>query len=158
MQYKLNLGCGKDRWGTHRLDWKDYGQTDVKIFDLNSGKRLPYPNETFSEIRLYGVLPSLLYPQKVLEECNRVLKKGGVLDMSFADSDSLYFKIFPIHDAPVKFTKHLYNNGHTYSMHNTTMIKNRLEKAGFKAIAVSKCNRHLVVFNIYVHIISKKVD
>ena len=92
----LNLGCGvTDKWGTDKLDWKSYGQKDVKIFDLNSRKPLPYKDKTFDEIRLHYLIQVLLYPQEILEECHRVLKIGGKFSITFPDCESLFYFLFP---------------------------------------------------------------
>lgn len=37
----LNLCCGHDQWGTDRLDWKDYGDKGITLFDMNSKKNCP---------------------------------------------------------------------------------------------------------------------
>ena len=74
----LNLACGqRDKWGTDRLDRESYGQKGIKIFDLNSQEPLPYPTNTFDEIRFWDTLQIIENPQSILRECYRVLKSGG---------------------------------------------------------------------------------
>lgn len=73
----LNLGAGYDRWGTDKIDILPL-QPDILIFDLNSNKPLPYKDNTFDEIRLHSTITLLTNPQFILDECYRVLKRGGI--------------------------------------------------------------------------------
>ena len=73
----LNIGCGKDNWGTDRIDLY---KTPITTKVLNVDKeRLPYPDETFEEIRILGAIEHFKNIGFVLDEVYRVLKKGGTL-------------------------------------------------------------------------------
>lgn len=154
----LNLGCGRDRWGTDRLDWKDYNgdAKSIKIFDLNSKKRLPYPDGVFSEIRFHALIQALLYPQEILEECNRVLEPGGRLDLTFLDCEWILYFIFPIRDKKVRFGKSNADNGKTYGIWNAKMMSNRLEAAGFKVQKTTKVYEGILNTQRLVNIIAIK--
>ncbi len=56
-------------------------ENNIKIVQFTAGsvEKLPYPPETFSKIFLFEILEHLHDPEKTLDECLRVLKKGGVL-------------------------------------------------------------------------------
>src|SRR3989338_7074845 len=70
----LNLGCGNDTYGTHRIDaFKTQSTTEVG--DLN--KKLPYPDGHFDEIYCKSVLEHIKNLGTFSDECYRVLKKGG---------------------------------------------------------------------------------
>lgn len=72
----LNLGCGKDTYGTHRIDvFKTSATTEVG--DLN--KKLPYPDNYFDEIYCKSVLEHIKNLGTFSDECYRVLKRGGRL-------------------------------------------------------------------------------
>jgi len=156
----LNLGCGvRDKWGTDRLDWETYGQKDIVKFNLNSKKKLPYKDNTFNEIKFGYVIQVLLYPQEVLEECYRILKVGGTLNITFPDYESLFYFLFPIRDHPVRFGESQLNNGKTYGIWNMNMMINRLESAGFKIKKTSKYGRaftNLFLSNPAILIICEK--
>lgn len=67
-------------WGKN-----NYG-IDIKpgtIFDYK------YPDGFFDVITLWDVLEHVPDPKKVLVECNRILKKGGLLIVNYPDIDSL---------------------------------------------------------------------
>src|SRR3989344_2739947 len=73
----LNIGCGKDNWGTDRIDLY---KTPVTTLVLNvDTEKLPYDDETFSEIRILGALEHFKNLGLVLDEVYRVLKKRGLL-------------------------------------------------------------------------------
>lgn len=80
---KLNLGCGKD-WkkygGYEGVDNVDFGQK--YIFDLMDD-RWPFADNQVEEIRAHNVLEHIPPPKiiNVMNECNRILVKGGILDI-----------------------------------------------------------------------------
>lgn len=70
----LNIGCGNDLYGTHRIDiFKTLTTTEVS--DLN--QKFPYPNNYFDEIYCKSVLEHIKNLGSFSDECFRVLKKGG---------------------------------------------------------------------------------
>lgn len=79
---KLDIGCGlKCKPGFVGVDIRKFSK-DVKIvFDLNSKKRLPFKDNSIDEIYLAHVLEHLDNPIRLIEECNRVLKKGKLLEI-----------------------------------------------------------------------------
>ncbi len=75
---KLNLGCGnKSLVGYHNVDVIQRANVD-QIVNL---EQFPYPFESSSAsvILLDNVLEHLEDPLKVISECGRILKKGGIL-------------------------------------------------------------------------------
>ena len=74
MKRILNLGCGNDLYGTHRLDmYKTPATTEVS--DLN--KKFPYPSNYFDEIYCKSVLEHIRNLGNFVNECYRVLRPGG---------------------------------------------------------------------------------
>ena len=78
---KLNIGCGAD-WIKHKdfigLDSLELGQKYV--VDLEK-ENLPLTDESIEEIRAWNILEHIA-PERVihvLNECHRVLKRGGIL-------------------------------------------------------------------------------
>lgn len=71
----LNLGCGIDTYGTHRIDFnKAENTTEVCNLEID---KLPYPDNYFDEIYSKSVLEHIRNLRFMLDECKRVLKKGG---------------------------------------------------------------------------------
>lgn len=69
----LNLGCGNHKIkGAFCLDYPE--------FDFDNDK-LPYNNNTITEIHLFHVLEHLKKPVDLIDECNRVLYKGGCINI-----------------------------------------------------------------------------
>lgn len=78
MNTYLNFGSGYDyKSGYLNVDNGENIRKDLN-YDLN---KFPYPWEdnSVNKILLIGVLEHLEYPLKVLDECHRILKKGGVV-------------------------------------------------------------------------------
>ena len=70
----LNVGCGNDQYGTHRIDvFKTLATTEVGDLD----KKLPYPPNYFDEIYCKSVLEHIKNLGTFTDECYRILKKGG---------------------------------------------------------------------------------
>ena len=74
---RINLGCGSYILpGYDNFD--KYPETsDVKYIDLDV-LPLPFPSDYADEIRLNQVLEHVLYPLELCNECQRVLKPGGL--------------------------------------------------------------------------------
>src|SRR3989344_4450866 len=70
----LNLGCGSDMYGTHRIDFFKTNAT-TEVADLNG--KLPYPSNSFDNIYCKSVLEHIKNLGTFSDECYRVLKKGG---------------------------------------------------------------------------------
>lgn len=72
----LNLGCGNDMYGTHRIDFYKTDAT-TEVSDLN--QRFPYEDNFFDEIYCKSVLEHIRNLAVFTDECYRVLKSGGKL-------------------------------------------------------------------------------
>lgn len=80
---KCDLGCGK-RWpeGFIGIDKISYGQTYV--LDLER-QAMPFETETIEFIRAHNFFEHTNEYIRILNECWRVLKKGGVIDIIVPD-------------------------------------------------------------------------
>lgn len=74
----LNVGCGFDMYGTDRIDFKKTPAT-TKVCDIENG--FPYKDETFEEIRAVFVFEHFRNLGFFIDECYRVLKKGGKIEI-----------------------------------------------------------------------------
>ena len=68
------MGCGKqqDKAFSHWLDKFDYGFN--KVFDLESGKKLPYSNNSFYYVKCRNTLEHLNNVEFIMKEVWRILK------------------------------------------------------------------------------------
>lgn len=99
----LDLGCGKvPFYGIYKdyindvicVDWAEVVQENPfidKICDLN--KPLPFENETFDTILMSDVLEHIRYPEALMQEIARILKKDGKLLMNVPF-------LYNLHDEP----------------------------------------------------------
>src|SRR3989344_6389948 len=65
---------------------------EIKIIDLNSQK-LPYSDNFFEIVIASEILEHVFYPERVLSEAMRVLKKGGYLVITFPNSSALQLRL-----------------------------------------------------------------
>lgn len=92
-------------------------------FQVGVGEEIPFPNGKFDKVVSVCVLEHTKDDQKVLKECFRVLKKGGIFVLSVDALDNPHFdeKYKKIHA-----TQHFVNQYYT----REKLVK-MLEKAGF---------------------------
>lgn len=76
---KINLGCGHDkREGWVNIDSRKDAKPDI-VADLE--KPLPLESDSADEILLRHVLEHVKDPMSLIDECYRILKKGGKLEV-----------------------------------------------------------------------------
>lgn len=73
---------------------KDYYQGKIEVLQLNA-HNLPFKARTFDVVILFETIYYLKQPEKFLEECCRVLQKGGVLLISTVNKDWSGFNSSP---------------------------------------------------------------
>ena len=71
----LNVGCGQDTYGTHRVDFAP----GAAVTEVASVLHLPYKAGSFDEVFAQNVLEHMPNPLQFLQECARVLRPGGRL-------------------------------------------------------------------------------
>ena len=71
----LNVGCGNDTYGTHRIDFAP----GSAVTEVGSVLELPYKNGVFDEVYAGNVLEHMPNPLHFLQEAVRVLGPGGRL-------------------------------------------------------------------------------
>ena len=85
----LHVGCGKDDYGTDRVD---YIPTDATT-EVASAESLPYPDETFSEVFSKNLLEHLCNPGLFFAEAHRVLQPNGQMILITDNAGFLGFHI-----------------------------------------------------------------
>ena len=87
----LNIGCGKDSWGTHRIDLY---KTPITTHVVNVDKqKLPFPNNYFNEVRILGALEHFKNLGFVIDEVYRVMKKDAKLWIRTNHAGFIFFHI-----------------------------------------------------------------
>src|SRR3990167_4337263 len=79
MKKVLNIGCGDEFFGTHRVDMVKTKSSNQEPFDANG--HFPYPNNYFDEIFSRNLLEHLQNIKTFLSECNRILKPNGKITL-----------------------------------------------------------------------------
>jgi 2-polyprenyl-3-methyl-5-hydroxy-6-metoxy-1,4-benzoquinol methylase len=104
----LDFGCGNGSFGEylHKTGYRDITLVDFdnyttiqkrshitfKKVDLNNSK-LPFKDDTFDLITGFEVLEHLQNPWLIVDELYRILKKDGLLILSFPTSKDLFSRI-----------------------------------------------------------------
>ncbi len=134
----LNIGCGKDTYGT---DFVDLYPSRKEVIRCNVDKqRLPFVNNTFNEVYSGNVFEHLTNPPHFLKEISRVLKNSGKIVLITDNAGCLYFHFKSLgyfhtvhyggHEGEGKLDKH-------YALFTPEHLKNWLKLAGFKKIRIN---------------------
>jgi len=90
----LNLGCGDQDYGTHRVDINKT-KTTTHVFDVEKG--LQFPDEMFDDVYSRNLLEHLRNVGFHLDECYRVLKKGGKIVLITDNAECVRYYWFGTH-------------------------------------------------------------
>ena len=101
------------------------------VWDLEQG--IPFPDETFDKVYSRNLLEHLRNVGFHLAECLRVLKKGGVVDITTDNAECWRYYVFGTHTGRYE-TKH--PGDHHYSIFTMNHLFNHFEKVGFRKIRV----------------------
>lgn len=136
----LDVGCGDGRrvaW-LLKYDFRVYG-TDISKEALKIAREngintfcgdlteANYPSEFFDIIIFSQVFEHLYEPMKMLEECFRILKHGGLLIIDVPNIDYILHKIYGKYWVHLDVPRHLFH----YSVQT---LSNYLQKQGFTII------------------------
>ena len=108
-QRTLNLGCGKDGWGTDRVDL--YATPTTTLVANIDKQRLPYKDGTFDLVKMSGVLEHLKNMGFALDEVYRVMKPGAELYIRTDNAGFLGFHL-------IKKLEHSYISERWYAIDN----------------------------------------
>jgi len=100
----LDVGCGRGFYmdGFSAINYKAYGidkescRKDVITVDLEKEK-IPFPKNSFDYLFCKTVIAQLSDPAHMLQECHRILKKGGemfVLETEYENSVRIFWDDF----------------------------------------------------------------
>lgn len=106
----LNVGCGSQKYGTHRVDMFET-PTTTEVVDLN--QKWPYPDNYFDKVYANCILEHIKNLDNFSSECYRVLKTKGQLYVHTDNAAYLPFHIFKSHEHNA-FLKNQYKSGTAY--------------------------------------------
>lgn len=133
MKRILNVGCGDDTYGTDFIDVYPLRPAVVKC-DV-SREKFPYKNDTFDEVYAKCIFEHLSNQGQFLDECFRVLKKGGEIRVITDNANCVRYAFNPVHLGG--YDRDHGNEDRHYALFTKSHLKNHLEKAGFKSIEIS---------------------
>lgn len=107
---------------------------DAKVVDLNTQK-LPYPNLSFDIVVASEILEHVFYPENILKEAERVLKKGGFLLLTFPNSGSIHLRLSLLFSGSSPMLNYPQNQEHIRFFTDSDILK--ILGAGFKMIKKS---------------------
>jgi len=141
----LNVGCGKENYGTDFLDIYPSRKEVIRV-DLQK-ERFPFKNNAFDEVYSRSVFEHLKNPGKFIEECKRVLRRKGKL--TIITDNAAYYKFhidFFKKDVGVHYERYDENgklirirsgpNDKHYLLSTTLHLRNFLLDSGFKIIEI----------------------
>lgn len=137
----LNVGCGKDTYGTHFVDLYP-SRKDVVRGDINVG--LPFKDNTFDEVYNNNFFEHLRNPHQSLMEMKRILKPGGKIRIM---TDNASYWIFALnntaHTGGYESKEHP-GDCH-YMLFTPTHFENFAKAAGLEVVKIDYVNEQAVL-------------
>ena len=127
----LNLGCGNQTYGTHRVDVAPT-KTSTHVFDVEKG--LQFPDSYFDEVYERNIFEHLKNPNFHLLEVFRVLKLGGQLTLITDNASCIRYYLLRTHTGGYAGHRHIItrNDDRHYAIFTKEHLKNHLLTAGFR--------------------------
>lgn len=130
---KINFGCGSDyRIGWVNTDTRDKVKADL-YFNLDT---FPYPIQSNKADYIYAnhIIEHLNHPIQFMEECHRILKVGGILEVSSAhisQLESIGELDHKRHGLGV-FSMHIFTNLHVAKRDYYSQAQYKIKKVSIK--------------------------
>jgi predicted SAM-dependent methyltransferase len=129
----LNLGCGMETYGNYRVDMLEPPKSvATHVFDISKG--LQFSDNFFDEVRSRNYLEHDPNTGFHLNECFRVLKRGGIVDITTDNAECTRYYWFGTHTG--RYEK-LHPGDKHYCIFTASHLKNHFEHAGFTNIQIS---------------------
>lgn len=127
----LNLGCGNESYGTHRVDIHPT-KTTTQVFDIEEG--LQFEDGFFDEIYERNLLEHLTNVGFHLEECYRVLKEKGRIVLITDNASCMRYYTLGTHTGRYKGHRRYFSDDgdRHFAIFTKEHLKNLFEHAGFK--------------------------
>jgi ubiquinone/menaquinone biosynthesis C-methylase UbiE len=115
----LNIGCGDEFYGTDRIDIQKT-KASTKEWDIEKG--IPYNNNVFDEIRCWRILEHLKNIGFFIDECYRVLKNGGRIDVITDNAGYIIFHIKTDHNDYINIKNYTENYSRNVNDHHRNLF------------------------------------
>jgi SAM-dependent methyltransferase len=123
----LNVGCGKQTYGTHFVDAYPLRKEVIKC-NVDHQKP-PFPNDFFDVVYSSSLFEHLSNPLFVLKEMKRVLKQNGRIVLLTDNAHSWNFVVGDAHSGGYEKRARGKGDQH-YSLFNAWHLKNWFKKVG----------------------------
>lgn len=129
----LNLGCGNENYGTHRVDVRAT-KTTTHVFDVEEG--LPFPDGFFEEVYERNLFEHLQNPGFHLKEIYRVLRKGSRLVLITDNASCIRYYLLQTHMGGYRGHRRYFTHDEDkhYAIFTKEHLKNLLVKANFQIV------------------------
>ena len=127
----LNLGCGDEEYGTHRVDINPT-KTSTHVFDVEDG--IQFPDNTFGIVRSRNLLEHLKNVGFHLSECFRVMEPGGKITVITDNAECLRYYWFGTHTG--NYEKQHESNDKHYGLFTKSHLYNHFKAAKFRNIDI----------------------
>jgi len=129
----LNLGCGNQEYGTHRVDMSKT-ETTTHVFDIEEG--LQFPDNFFDVVYERNLFEHLQNPGFHLKEVYRVLKEKGKLVLITDNASCTRYYVLGTHEGQYE-KRHKDNpKDRHFAIFTKTHIRNHLLAVGFQQINI----------------------
>lgn len=133
MKKILNLGCGKDTFGTHFIDLYPKRKNVIKC-DVD-WQKLPFPDNFFDKVYSKNLLEHLNNLGFVMKEIRRVLKPNGELELITDNASYWRWILFKDHGHLYESVKAGKHDKH-YMLFTPEHLRNLVRKYNFTKIEV----------------------
>jgi SAM-dependent methyltransferase len=133
----LNVGCGSDLYGTHRLDIDPASRATER----GSAMAMPYRDALFDEVYAANVLEHMPNPLLFLTECRRVMRPGAKLILITDHAGRLGYHVRGFR-AVDNHGWHGVGGDRHFMLFNTGHIRNLLDAAGLRVERLELFNKH----------------
>lgn len=131
----LNVGCGKQTYGTHFVDLYP---TRPEVMKCNiDGERLPFSNNFFDEVFSGNIFEHVKNPGWCLGEMVRVLKKGGKLVLVTDNASYYMFHISRSHSVHYYKYRGWGSTDRHYALFTTVHLENFLKAFNMKPLEIT---------------------
>ena len=128
----LNAGCWLNTEGTDFIDLTmPPKRNDVKICNMNKDS-IPYSDNTFDKIICKQVIEYIYNPMNMLNEFHRILKSGGILELTSPNES--FHVLFSRRYTKAFLNKWNMDDNQFAILYNEYNLTGLLNMAGFKAI------------------------
>ena len=129
----LNIGCGDDTYGTHFVDLSP-SRPDVAKCDIDS-ENLPFEDGFFDEVYSKDVFEHLTNNRHFVNECARVLRKGGRIRIVTDNANSWVWAVAGTHLGGHEKLRGEPTEDRHYALFTDGHLKTHLRKAGLKTVS-----------------------